>query len=204
MIQHFYQNIQGWSGGIVEMYKQIIDSAPSNSFLHFVEVGTWKGTSAAFMAVEIANSGKDIQFDCVDTFEGDPNEISHVEDPSIVAGTLYDEFINNMKPVEGFYRPVRMTSLEAADCYDDKSLDFVFIDAAHDYDSIHADILAWFPKVKIGGVIAGHDFNHSPDQNGVDYGPGKAVRELFTHYVTPPYCWAVQKTDTTKLNLAQE
>ena len=34
---------------------------------HFIEIGSWKGRSAAYMAVEIHNSGKRIQFDCVDT-----------------------------------------------------------------------------------------------------------------------------------------
>ena len=33
---------------------------------HFVEVGTWQGNSAAYMAVEILNSGKNIQFDVYD------------------------------------------------------------------------------------------------------------------------------------------
>jgi len=203
MIQHFYQNIHGWASGITEIYKQMVDNAAPGQFYHFVEVGTWKGTSAAFMAVEIANSGKDIQFDCVDTFEGSPNEPSHLVDPSVINKTLYEEFIDNMKPVEGFYRPVKMTSIEAADCYDDQTLDFVFIDAMHDYESVRSDIIAWFPKVKVGGIISGHDFNHEMDANGQDFGTGKAVRELLTGFVTPPWCWAFVKQPNSKLNLPQ-
>lgn len=42
----------------------------------------------------------------------------------------------------------------------DKSLGFVYIDANHSYDGALADLKAWTPKVKAGGIVAGHDFNH--------------------------------------------
>ena len=202
-MEHFYKNIQGWSDGIVEIYQHMVSVVPKPELqfngsgfvptttrqFHFVEVGTWKGCSAAFMAVEIINSEKNIKFDCVDTWLGSGNEGGHDQDEDVKSGKLYEKFIESMKPVEGHYNPVRLSSLDAAKLYEDASLDFVFIDAAHDYDNVKADILAWLPKVRPGGAIAGHDFNHAPDENGVDYGPGKAVRELFTDYQTPPYCW---------------
>jgi len=47
--------------------------------------------------------------------------------------------------------------VDAARSFNDESLDFVFIDAAHDYESVRADVRAWYPKVKTGGVIAGDD-----------------------------------------------
>src|SRR5690606_817074 len=40
------------------------------------------------------------------------------------------------------------------------NVDLVFIDALHDYESVKQDIRLWWPKVRIGGMIAGHDFNH--------------------------------------------
>jgi predicted O-methyltransferase YrrM len=55
----------------------------------------------------------------------------------------------------------RKTSLEAADAVDDSSQDLIFIDAAHDYDSVVEDIAVWRPKARDGGIIAGHDFQHS-------------------------------------------
>jgi predicted O-methyltransferase YrrM len=52
-----------------------------------------------------------------------------------------------------------MTSVEASKLFEDKTLDFVFIDGAHDYDSVFDDIHHWFPKVKVGGYISGDDLD---------------------------------------------
>ena len=61
---------------------------------HFVEVGSYKGRSTSFMAVEIANSGKQIKFDCVDTWEGSPEhqEGGDIEDLDVVNVTMFDVF----------------------------------------------------------------------------------------------------------------
>ena len=42
---------------------------------------------------------------------------------------------------------------------EDETLDFVFIDASHDYDSVNEDIKMWKPKVRKGGLVAGHDID---------------------------------------------
>jgi predicted O-methyltransferase YrrM len=65
-------------------------------------------------------------------------------------------------------------SLTAAERVEDASLDFVFIDADHSYEACLADIKAWIPKVRAGGLICGHDFGH-PRLPGVE----QAVREYF-------------------------
>ena len=53
---------------------------------------------------------------------------------------------------------LRMTSLEASKRIPDNSLDFVYIDALHDFDNAISDIILWVPKVKSGGIISGHDY----------------------------------------------
>jgi hypothetical protein len=153
-LNHFYENIQGWFS-YADIYSNAIREATSKA--HFVEVGAWKGRSSAYMAVEIINSGKDIKFDVVDTWKGS-DEDAHKNDLYVQSDSLYDLFISNLKPVEKYYTPKRMTSIEASKLYEDNSLDFVLLDASHTYEDVKADILAWLPKVKNGAILAGDDY----------------------------------------------
>lgn len=56
----------------------------------------------------------------------------------------------------------RMTSEEAAATgpQPPDGWDIVFIDALHDYEHVKQDIELWWPKVRSGGILASHDFNH--------------------------------------------
>lgn len=181
-MKHFYEQIQGWFD-FQNHYENMVNLAKDGD--HFVEVGSWKGRSSAFMAVEIINSGKMIKFDCVDTWLGSAEHqpgASHA-DRLVATNQLFEHFKDKMKPVEGVYQAIRMTSEAAAATYPDKSLQFVFLDAAHDYDSIRSDILAWLPKVKPGGWIGGHDYTWNE-------GIRRACQELVpSHYNDPSWSW---------------
>jgi hypothetical protein len=52
----------------------------------------------------------------------------------------------------------RTTSLEAAKRFPESYFDWVYIDGDHSYDAVHADLNAWFPKVKLGGKIVLDDY----------------------------------------------
>lgn len=162
-MEHFHTTIQGWTD-FEDIYQEMVASAVAPA--HFVEVGSWTGRSAAFMAVEIVNSDKAIKFDCVDTWLGshehtDPSSALFEPELANDKDWLYANFLKNTQPALAFINPVRLPSVEAAALYADNSLDFVFIDAAHDYENVKADITAWYPKVKVGGTIAGHDYGWS-------------------------------------------
>ena len=53
---------------------------------------------------------------------------------------------------------IRASSMDAVKDFDDESLDFVYIDANHDYEFVKEDIREWSKKVRIGGIVSGHDY----------------------------------------------
>ena len=53
---------------------------------------------------------------------------------------------------------IRKTSMEAVKDVPDSSLDFVYIDAMHEFDLVMMDIILWVPKVRNGGIVSGHDY----------------------------------------------
>lgn len=87
---------------------------------------------------------------------------------------LYKEIYEMLQPYGQRSEIIRSYSLDAAQHFQDNSLDFVFIDAMHDYENCFNDIRAWAPKVRKGGFVMGHDWNH-PSFPGVT----RAVKENF-------------------------
>jgi len=148
------------------LYKRMVEAFSTNS--HFVEIGSWKGKSAAFMAVEIINSGKSIKFDCIDIWSDE----YYLGNEKFEAGDqLYQIFKDNISPVQKCVNDIRMDSVEASELYADGSLDFVFIDGDHSYDGVKGDLEAWLPKMKPNSIISGHDY-------GWDHNVRKAVRDV--------------------------
>lgn len=77
--------------------------------------------------------------------------------------TLHNQtaFYDTMKSIEGYEDRafmLRMKGEFAVELFDDESLDFVYIDANHAYESVKKDMELWFPKLKKGGLFAGHDY----------------------------------------------
>ncbi|MAG60141.1 hypothetical protein CMO96_05145 [Candidatus Woesebacteria bacterium] len=89
---------------------------------------------------------------------------------------MYHETVLKLMPYNtAIYREF---SMEAVKKFEDNSLDFVYIDAAHDFVNVAMDICEWSKKVKVGGIVFGHDFKRSK-RNIVD------VKD-----VIPAYCYA--------------
>jgi SAM-dependent methyltransferase len=179
--------IPGWFHA-ASVYENAVRTASDGA--HFVEVGAYLGKGSAFLACETANAGKRIIIDVVDPWD---NEYLDRYNITGSPGRFYEKFLGHMRAagVLELIRPIRLGSLEAAAQYAPGSLDFVFIDGDHDYAAVRADIVAWLPLVKDGGVLAGDDF--------LDQWPGvqRAVRELLggrVEFYGP--CWVYRKNAT--------
>lgn len=134
------------------------------------EIGVFDGsTSNSALSIVGHNNGEYI---CIDWFKGTQHpgwEASKGHHSYKPDKDVYEVFINNMKP-NPFYKNlkvIRKKSLDAVLEIPDEYLDICFIDADHSYKAVLKDIEAWFPKVKAGGIICGHDFD---DHNFMRFG----------------------------------
>lgn len=202
-MEHYFHTIQGWFS-YPDIYRHVVNECNTKDNYHFVEVGSWRGRSTTFMAVEIINSGKtNIKFDAIDTWVGSTEHYDNDKYKELfVNDNLYKEFLHNISPVRDVVHVVRNTSIEASKLYKDNSLDFILIDASHDYANVKLDIEHWWPKLVLGGIMAGDDYSHSwsrpphADKNG--RGLIEAVDEFFNNINIPIQIvnnvnWVVQK-----------
>lgn len=125
-----------------------------------VEIGAWKGRSTRAMADNTEGTVY-----AVDTWKGTPADPHFKELENKPEDWLLDQFGANMDPAwfKSPYkvRPWQGTSIGGADYlgnhYGNK-FDMIFIDAAHDYEAVIADIDAWLPHLAPGGLFCGHDY----------------------------------------------
>ena len=86
---------------------------------------------------------------------------------------VFRMYFNNPK-----VKIIREFSAKAAEFFEDETFDFVYIDADHSYEGCLEDIKSWYPKVKSGGVIGGHDYVEHVNGFGVKFGVLEAVAKF--------------------------
>jgi hypothetical protein len=97
---------------------------------------------------------------------------------------LYEDTKRRLAPFGQRSEIWRLTSVQAAERLGDRSIDFVYIDARHDYNSVLEDLRAWFPKVRVGGILSGHDYVTGRFPQG-EFGVRRAVDEFFGDHGIP-------------------
>lgn len=162
------------SGWTFDKYiAHIVPLLPNN--IRAAEVGSFKGYGAISLAVTAREQKKSIEIIAVDRYDGWKG--SHID--------VIQSNIHELK-LEHDILPLKSDSADAAKLFADHSFDYVFIDADHSYMSARADILAWRPKVKSGGILAGHDY--ATTQQGVV----KAVDQIFPKVEVLENCWYIR------------
>lgn len=150
----------------------------------FVEVGCFLGRSAAYLAGEIGRRQAPVTFYAVDTWKGTPGVPSTLVEVEKAGGDLLPVFVRNLARAgaSDWVIPLQMESVRAAASFPDGWVDFCWIDADHSFEAVVADIRAWKPKIKPGGVLAGHDMDRDSVRRAVE-------QELRGKYRTWERCW---------------
>jgi predicted O-methyltransferase YrrM len=148
-----WAQIPGWFDPVkAQAIQQIVRQLASGARL--AELGSFMGRSSIAIASVMPSDGR---LWCVDHFQGSKE---HHNKP-FGDLDLFDEFQKNL---EGFgvlsrVDVLRMNTLEAGDQIQPESLDFLLVDASHDYQSVKADLECWYPKLKRGGYLVCDDYH---------------------------------------------
>jgi len=143
-----------------------------------VEIGCWEGKST----YHIANAIYPTTLYAIDTWRG--NEDESMEHPSVIAAkerNVYQRFNDNMAALTQGNVIAIQSDWRDALALIPGPVGFLHIDAAHDYVSVFAMLVAWYPCMIKGGIICGDDFK-TADASRADLGGGVelAVRTFFT------------------------
>jgi Methyltransferase domain len=118
------------------------------------EVGVERGRNAAEMAQEL-NLNK---LFLIDDYLPYTDYLGGYCPPEIQA-EVYRTMFGNLTPHLDKIVLVTRSSVFASTLFPDEFFDFVYVDGNHDYDPVKQDVGVWWPKVKKGGLLAGHDFD---------------------------------------------
>lgn len=122
---------------------------------NIVEVGVWRGDFALELMTAFSKC-KYIGVDPYALYEGYTDKPGHEFNSQAQLDNLYSRTSNLIQSRGGTL--MREFSSTAANTFKDNSIDVVYLDGDHKYEAVAADIQAWWPKVRAGGILAGHDY----------------------------------------------
>lgn len=122
--------------GLIQLIFDIYKINPEAK--HWVEIGTHIGESALIIA----------SFDYVESL--------HCIDPQI---DMYRDILNKRLYHLQKIKMHSLVSSEGSKSFNNQSVNVVYVDGDHSYESVKQDIDLWYPKIKLGGFICGHDYS---------------------------------------------
>ena len=158
--------------------KIMIETLRELGFKKGVEVGVAQGHHSLLMCQNMPSDAELYGVDVWDLYEGYNEYTDRIH-------KYYQEAQDKMKPYSN-YHFIKKFSMDAVNDFEDNSLDFVYIDGAHDYKNVAMDICEWSKKVRIGGIVYGHDYKRRHHRWIVDvkdvvdsWSYAKRIRPLF-------------------------
>ena len=134
---------------LIELIRIHVGDSP----LRGAEIGVWAGVTSA----ELIKAFTSLHLYMIDSYDPTYDLDGMKHEPFKIEEVLVQAVKNTIR------RRKRRTliiqnSIQASELFADGSMDFVFLDGSHFYEAIKADIEVWAPKVKKGGLVAGHDY----------------------------------------------
>lgn len=179
-------NTSKYSNLVARHGKWLADIIKRNHFETFVEIGAARGDLTRYL-VEHTTFHK---YCVVDPWlhysgvgAGSYSKVTKKGWEKLYLSTLKLSVISNVQVF-------RLPSTLAAILFDGQQFDCIFIDGDHAYEAVKADIQAWWPLVRKGGILCGHDYSNRFKNDVI-----KAVDEFFGSHHTPQshLCWGFKK-----------
>src|SRR6266481_2167623 len=167
-----------------------------NGWTKGVEIGVFHGVTFFHLLKNCPN----LHLTGIDVFEPQPHKDEQFDEGgrSYNGDKLPEEYIRIKKEAEERFpersKVIKSESANYAKNVPDHSLDFVFIDGDHLYESVKLDIVSWLPKIRPGGVICGHDIDMPGVRRAVD-----EMVEGWTEHKQQIWAKVVPAEQTTKI-----
>ena len=151
-----------------------------------IEIGTCRGESAYLLLEKCPNLKKLYTIDPFTEFEDWNGTV-----PADVLEKQKAIAIDNLKEWGGRIELVFLKSENAASQFEDNSMDFIYIDGDHSYDGVKKDLTLYYPKLKKGGYLCGHDFDTlgSVKKAVMDYREENRIRSPLNLTNNSSYFW---------------
>lgn len=149
------------------------------------------GTAGGLLAEYLLRKRRDLMLYCVDSWLGSMSQPAayvasgdtHAALPQAQQDQIKMIAVKRLTSFGTRAAIVHRDSVEAAKTFPDEMFDLVFLDGDHSYEGVTADLEAWWPKVKPGAWMSGHDFAN-PDPR-FNFGVDRAVFDWLEHKPLP-------------------
>lgn len=184
LLPHFFLQVPGWFYATPTL-NTVLSNIPDNDYV-YVEVGTYMGRSLAYFTISSLNHEKSGKIYAVDTFAGseehcDPKNQDYIPELATNPDYMYEQYLKYTKSIKEYINTIRGCSVEVSKQFEDDSIDGLYLDAAHDYDSAMSDLKAWYPKMKKEQLLlAGDDWkSHSVRKAVIEFAQENQLCILF-------------------------
>lgn len=137
--------------------------------------------------------------------KANPDAHLFLVDPWTAYGGYRDHV--NQEKLDGFHESTRKRmapydcelvprfSMDAVKWFNGRSLDFVYIDANHEFRHVVDDIVEWSKKVRPGGIVSGHDYKRSKRPDSRNHVVAAVKGYTFAYRINPWFVLGSQAKD---------